>query len=59
MSGADPGFPVGGGADPWERGTPTYDFAKFSKNCMKLRKLDPPLYVYHIRPQMTMRKISV
>ena len=35
--GVDPGFPTGGGAKP-SRGMPTYNFAKFSKNCMKLRK---------------------
>ena len=48
--GADPGFPVGGGADP-PGGTPTYNFVKISnKNCMKSRTfwalgppLDPPL----------------
>ena len=30
LPGADPGFPVGVGADPPGR-APTYDFAKFSK----------------------------
>ena len=29
-AGADPGFPVGGGADPLA-GAPTYDFVKFSQ----------------------------
>ena len=49
MPGVDPGFPVGGGANP-PGGAPTYDFAKFSttKKCMKLRKfwaLRAPLYL--------------
>ena len=49
MPGADPGFLVGGGAKPARGGGGvTYDFAKFSKNCMKLKPpaldaLDPPL----------------
>ena len=34
---ADPGFPIGGGANP-PGGTPTYKFTGFSQNCMKLRK---------------------
>ena len=34
--GVDPGFPIGGGANP-PGGAPTYNFAKFCKNCMKLR----------------------
>ena len=38
LSGVDPGFPVGGGANH-PGGPPTYEIAKFSKNCMKLRKL--------------------
>ena len=42
QSGADPGFPVGGGANP-PGGAPRYDFAKFcKKNCMKLRKFWAP-----------------
>ena len=36
--GADPGFPVAGGTNPWGRGQTTYDFANFPKNCMKLRE---------------------
>ena len=36
LSGADPGFPVGGGVN--RPGAPTYDFAEFSKNYMKLKK---------------------
>ena len=36
-AGADPGFPVGWGANP-SGGTPTYDLPNFAKNCMKLRK---------------------
>ena len=40
---ADPGFPWGGGANsPGGGGAPTYDFAKFSKNCMKLKDFGPP-----------------
>ena len=34
--GADPGFPVGGGANP-PGGAPTYDFAKF---CEKLHEIE-------------------
>ena len=37
---ADPGFSVGGGADPprW-RGRPTYDFVKFSKKLHEIEKI--------------------
>ena len=35
-TGADPGFPVGGGASP-PGGAPTYDFAKF---CEKLHEIE-------------------
>ena len=35
--GADPGFPVGGGANPPGGGAPTYDFAKF---CEKLHEIE-------------------
>ena len=38
LTGADPGFPVGGGTNAREAGA--YDFAKLSKkkqNCIKLR----------------------
>ena len=38
---ADLGFPRGGGANS-PGGAPTYDFAKFSKNCMKLKEFGPP-----------------
>ena len=38
---ADPGFPRGGGANS-PGGAPTYDFAKFSKNWMKLKEFGPP-----------------
>ena len=37
---ADPEFPQGGGTNS-PMGVPTYDFAKFSQNCMKLKNLDP------------------
>ena len=36
-SGADPGFPVGGGANP--RGAPTYDFVKFSEKLHEIEKI--------------------
>ena len=41
---ADPGFPRRGGANSpaWGRGVPTYDFANFPKNCMKLKDFGPP-----------------
>ena len=57
-SGADPGFPVGGGANP-RGGRQHTILPNFPKNCMKLRKvwsvggapgvppLDPPLRVFH------------
>ena len=35
-----PGFLVGGGGNP-AGGAPTHDFAKFSKNCMKLKEFGP------------------
>ena len=41
VSVADPGFPRGGGANS-RGGVPTYDFAKISKNCMKLKEFGPP-----------------
>ena len=37
-SGADPGFPVGGGADPLG-GAPTYDFVKFSEKLHEIEKI--------------------
>ena len=37
LSGADPGFSVGGGANPPGWGAPTYDFAKF---CEKLHEIE-------------------
>ena len=49
-SGADPGFPVAGGADPL--GAPIYDFVKISQKLHEIEKilgrngappLDPPL----------------
>ena len=36
--GADPGFPVGGGADPLG-GAPTYDFVKFSEKLHEIEKI--------------------
>ena len=38
LSGADPGFPVGGGDDPLG-GVPTYDFVKFSKKLYEIEKI--------------------
>ena len=38
---ADPGFPRGGGANS-PGVAPTYEFAKFSQNCMKLKEFGPP-----------------
>ena len=35
-AGTDPGFPVGGGANP--RGAPTYDFAKISEKLHEIEK---------------------
>ena len=40
IPGADPGFPVGGGASPRGGGAPTYDFAKF---CEKLHEIEKSL----------------
>ena len=42
--GADPGFPVGGGANPPggrqpSRGAPTYDFAKYSEKLHEIEKI--------------------
>ena len=37
-SGADPGFPGGGGANP-RGGAPTYDFVKFSENLHEIEKI--------------------
>ena len=37
-TGADTGFPVGGGADPMG-GAPTYDFVKFSEKLHEIEKL--------------------
>ena len=38
ITGADPGFPVGGGASP-PGGAPTYDFAKFSEKLHEIEKI--------------------
>ena len=38
FTGADPGFPVGGGANP-AVGAPTYDFAKFSEKLREIKKI--------------------
>ena len=38
ITGADPGFPEGGGTDPLRRGAPTYDFVKISEELYKSRK---------------------
>ena len=39
LTGADPGFPIAGGANPRGRGAPTYDFAKFSKELHEIEKI--------------------
>ena len=39
LAGADPGFPVGGGADPPGGGAPTYDFVKISQNMHEIEKI--------------------
>ena len=38
ITGADPGFPVGGGANPRGGGRQHMILPNFEKNCMKLRK---------------------
>ena len=38
MSGADPGFPVGGGTDPLGGGCQHTILSNFPKKCMKSRK---------------------
>ena len=38
IAGVDPGFPVGGGANP-PVGVPTYDFAKFCKKLHEIEKI--------------------
>ena len=65
LSVVDPGFPRGGGANSLEVGeVPTYNFAKISQNCMKLKEFGPgghpshPLIsttacVLHMRPYHT------
>ena len=37
-TGVDPGFPVGGGANP-SGGAPTYDFAKFCEKLYEIEKI--------------------
>ena len=39
LTGADPGFPVGRGANPLGRGSPTYDFVKFSQKLHEIEKI--------------------
>ena len=39
ITGADPGFPVGGNANPLEGGAPTYDFAKISEKLQEIEKI--------------------
>ena len=55
MSGADPGFAVGGSPNPPGEGRQHTNLPDFPKNCMKLRKFwsvrgggasDPPLDVF-------------
>ena len=42
-TGADTGFPVGGGTNPWGGGRQHTNLPDFPKNCMKLRKFWSPL----------------
>ena len=39
VPGADPGFPVGGDANPPEGGTNIYDFAKFTEKLHEIEKI--------------------
>ena len=40
LAGVDPGFPVGGGANPpGEEGAPTYDFAKFREKLHEIETI--------------------
>ena len=39
FSGADPGFPVGGGANPPGGGAPTYEFAKCREKLHEIEKI--------------------
>ena len=55
LTGADPGFPVGGGADPLG-GAPIYGFVKFSQNLHEIENilgrripLDPPLAMHSLK----------
>ena len=59
FSGADPGFPAGGGANPLGGGAPTYDFAKFCEKLHEIEKilgrparppLNPPLFLLFCTP---------
>ena len=38
LTGADPGFPLGGGANP-PGGAPTYDFVKLSEKLHEIEKI--------------------
>ena len=38
-SGADPGFPVGGGCQPSRRRAPAYKFARFSEKLHEIKKM--------------------
>ena len=38
-AGVDPGFPVGGGADPLGEGAPTYYFVKISEKLHEIEKI--------------------
>ena len=59
LSVADPGFPLGGDANPRGGGAPTYEFAKFSQKMHAIERiwtrggvprapLDPPMALNNI-----------
>ena len=43
---ADPGFPLGGGAN--SEGVPTYDFAKFSQKLHEIERIWAPVWGAHV-----------
>ena len=61
-AGADPGFPVGGGADPLGGGA-TYDFVKFSQKLHEIEKIlgrgggapPAPPWIRHCKEMLTSR----
>ena len=47
---ANPGFPRGSAPTLWGGGAPMHDFAKFSKNCMKLKEFRPGVHASVVPP---------